>query len=99
LDELVRRDLRPDSEAEIFAHYPMRSSGGAHQGRHLGMYRIFLLVNQHDLLGFPVFDTIKSHVEIVIDSARDARSKLQPLKSFVGSRKLLAFGGAIRESL
>lgn len=65
-DELVRRDLRPDSKAEylrIVEDLRRRGAGGVI----LGCTEIFLLIDQPDLPGFPVFDTTRLHTQAAVD--------------------------------
>lgn len=67
-DELVRRDLRPESKTEYLRIIDELKRAGA-QGVILGCTEIFLLVNQDDLPGFPVFDTTDLHVKAAVDFA------------------------------
>ena len=64
-DELVRRDLRPESKAEYLRVIGSLRRAGA-QGVILGCTEIFLLVDQSDLPAFPVFDTAALHVEAAV---------------------------------
>ncbi len=67
-DELVRRDLRPESKAEYLRVVDTLRRAGA-QGVILGCTEIFLLIGQDDMPGFPVFDTTTLHVEAAVDYA------------------------------
>ncbi len=60
-DELVRRDLRPESKSEYLRIVAELRKRGA-QGVILGCTEIFLLIGAEDLPGFPVFDTTSLHV-------------------------------------
>ncbi len=60
-DELVRRDLRSESKATYLRVVENLRRTGA-QGVILGCTEIFLLMNETDLPGFPVFDTTALHV-------------------------------------
>ena len=64
-DELVRRDLRPESKAEYLRVVADLERAGA-EGVILGCTEIFLLIGQDDLPGFPVFDTTALHVEAAV---------------------------------
>ena len=64
-DELVRRDLRPESKAEYLRVVDTLRRAGA-QGVILGCTEIFLLIGQDDMPGFPVFDTTALHVEAAV---------------------------------
>ena len=64
-DELVRRDLRAESKAEYLRIVGGLRRAGA-QGVILGCTEIFLLINQDDLPGFPVFDTTALHVDAAV---------------------------------
>jgi len=64
-DELVRRELRPESKAEYLRIIHQLSSQGA-QGVILGCTEIFLLIGQGDLPVLPVFDTTALHVDAAI---------------------------------
>jgi aspartate racemase len=67
-DELVRRDLRPESkEAYLRVVEDLRRRGA--EGVVLGCTEIFLLIGQADLPDFPVFDTAALHVEAAVDFA------------------------------
>ncbi|MGU3493745.1 aspartate/glutamate racemase family protein [Xanthobacteraceae bacterium A53D] len=68
-DELVRRDLRPESKREYLRVVEALRAQGA-QGVILGCTEIFLLIGQDDLPGFPVFDTTALHVEAAAAFAR-----------------------------
>lgn len=64
-DELVRRDLRAESKAEYLRiSHALRDAGA--QGVILGCTEIFLLIDQSDLPGFPVFDTTALHVDAAV---------------------------------
>ena len=64
-DELVRRDLRPESKAEYLrVAHALREAGA--QGVILGCTEIFLLVGQDDLPGFPVFNTTALHADAAV---------------------------------
>jgi aspartate racemase len=65
-DELVRRDLRGESKREYLRVVERLRTQGA-QGVILGCTEIFLLIDQGDLPGFPVFDTTKLHVGAAAD--------------------------------
>ncbi|RYC33158.1 amino acid racemase [Lichenibacterium minor] len=64
-DELVRRDIRPESKAEYLRVVEALRAAGA-EGVILGCTEIFLLIGQEDLPGFPVFDTTALHVEAAV---------------------------------
>ena len=61
-DELVRRDLRPESKAAYLRIVEHLRRAGA-QGVILGCTEIFLLMDASDLPDFPVFNTTALHVE------------------------------------
>lgn len=61
-DELVRRDLRPQSKSAYLRIVEELRRAGA-QGVILGCTEIFLLIDEGDLPGFPVFNTTALHVE------------------------------------
>jgi aspartate racemase len=67
-DELVRRDLRPQSRAAYLDVIDKLRSQGA-QGVILGCTEIFLLVSQTDRPDFPMFDTTALHVERAVNMA------------------------------
>lgn len=67
-DELVRRDLRPESKAAYLRVVESLRRADA-QGVILGCTEIFLLVDGADLPGFPVFDTTALHVEALANFA------------------------------
>ena len=69
-DQLVRRDIRPESKAEYLRVVAALKAAGA-EGVILGCTEIFLLVGQDDLPGFPVFDTTALHVEAAVAFALD----------------------------
>jgi len=64
-DELVRRDLRPESKAEYLRIIGELAGQGA-RGVILGCTEIFLLIGQADLPRLPVFDTTALHVEAAV---------------------------------
>jgi len=64
-DELVRRDLRPESKAEYLRVIAALRADGA-QGAILGCTEIFLLIGQDDLPDLPVFDTTSLHVDAAV---------------------------------
>ena len=64
-DELVRRELRPASKQSYLATIAKLRTAGA-EGVILGCTEIFLLVDQDDLPGFPVFDTTALHVAAAV---------------------------------
>ena len=64
-DELVRRELRPQSKADYLRIIHDLASRGA-QGVILGCTEIFLLIGQPDLPQLPVFDTTALHVQATI---------------------------------
>jgi aspartate racemase len=65
-DELVRRELKASSKQEFLRVVADLRRAGA-QGVILGCTEIFLLIDQQDLPGFPVFDTTALHVAAAID--------------------------------
>lgn len=67
-DELVRRDLRPDSKAAYLRIVDSLRAAGA-QGVILGCTEIILLIDQSDRPDFPVFDTTGLHVAAAVDVA------------------------------
>jgi len=64
-DELVRRQMRPDSKREYLRIARDLQARGA-EGLILGCTEIFLLIGQADLPGFPVFDTTELHVAAAV---------------------------------
>jgi len=64
-DELVRRELRPESKREYLRIVNALRARGA-EGVILGCTEIFLLIGQADLPGFPVFDTTELHVTAAV---------------------------------
>ena len=64
-EELVRRDLRPESKSEYLRIVEDLRQRGA-QGVILGCTEIFLLIGAEDLPDFPVFDTTSLHVEATV---------------------------------
>ena len=67
-DELVRRDLKPESKAIYLDVIDRLRSRGA-EGVILGCTEIFLLVSQQDRPGFPMFNTTALHVERAVNIA------------------------------
>lgn len=70
-NELVRRDLRPASKAAYLAIIAKLRDDGA-EGLILGCTEIFLLIDQGDLAGFPVFDTAALHIAAAIRFALES---------------------------
>lgn len=64
-DELVRRELRPASKQAYLSTIAKLRQAGA-EGVILGCTEIFLLVDQDDLPGFPVFDTAALHIAAAV---------------------------------
>ncbi|MBK3733117.1 amino acid racemase [Azospirillum brasilense] len=64
-DELVRRDLRPESKAQYLEIIDRMAEDGA-QGVILGCTEIFLLVDQADRPGFPMFNTTALHTDAAV---------------------------------
>lgn len=64
-DELVRRDLRPESKAAYLGIVDDLRAHGA-QGVILGCTEIFLLIDQSDRPDFPVFDTTALHTAAAV---------------------------------
>jgi aspartate racemase len=64
-DELVRRELRPESKQEYLRIAGDLRARGA-EGIILGCTEIFLLIDQTDLPGFPVFNTTELHVDAAV---------------------------------
>ena len=64
-NELVRRDLRPESRLAYLSTIAKLREAGA-EGVILGCTEIFLLIGQHDLPGFPVFDTAALHIAAAV---------------------------------
>lgn len=81
-DELVRRELRPESKREYLRIADALRARGA-EGVILGCTEIFLLIGQGDLPGFPVFDTTALHVEaavaFVFDESQSDHERPQPI--------------------
>ncbi|MBM6578875.1 amino acid racemase [Microvirga sp. BT689] len=71
-DELVRRDLRPESKREYLRAVDEMRRAGA-QGVILGCTEIFLLIDQSDLPELPVFDTTALHVDAIATFALGAK--------------------------
>jgi len=69
-DQLVRRDLRPESRETYLGVIDRLRNRGA-QGVILGCTEIFLLVLQADRPGFPMFNTTALHVERAVNMALD----------------------------
>jgi aspartate racemase len=67
-DELVRRDLKPESKA-VYLDVIDRLRGKGAEGVILGCTEIFLLVSQPDRPGFPMFNTTALHVERAVNMA------------------------------
>lgn len=67
-DELVRRDLRPDSKARYLEIIDRMAAEGA-QGVILGCTEIFLLVDQADRPDFPMFNTTALHAAAAVEFA------------------------------
>ena len=67
-DELVRRELRPESKAEYLRIVQCLRPRGA-EGVVLGCTEIFLLIGPEDMPGFPVFDTASLHVDALVTFA------------------------------
>ena len=65
-DELVRRDLQTSSKKEYLRIAANLRAEGA-EGLILGCTEIFLLIDQADLPGFPVFDTAELHVKAAVE--------------------------------
>lgn len=64
-DQLVRGDLRAESKAEYLRIVETTRAQGA-EGVILGCTEIFLLIDQTDLPGFPVFDTASLHIDAAV---------------------------------
>ncbi|AWJ86475.1 aspartate racemase (plasmid) [Azospirillum sp. TSH58] len=64
-DELVRRDLRPESKAHYLEIIDRLAADGA-QGVILGCTEIFLLVDQADRPDFPMFNTTALHAAAAV---------------------------------
>lgn len=64
-DELVRRDLRPDSKARYLEIIDRLAADGA-QGVILGCTEIFLLVDQADRPDVPMFNTTALHAAAAV---------------------------------
>jgi aspartate racemase len=67
-DELVRRELRPESRETYLGVMDQLRSRGA-QGVILGCTEIFLLVSQPDRPDFPMFNTTALHVAAAVNMA------------------------------
>lgn len=67
-DELVRRDLRPESKARYLEIIDRMAAEGA-QGVILGCTEIFLLVDQADRPDFPMFNTTALHAAAAVEFA------------------------------
>ncbi|QCO17103.1 amino acid racemase (plasmid) [Azospirillum brasilense] len=64
-DELVRRDLRPESKAQYLEIIDRMAADGA-QGVILGCTEIFLLVDQADRPDVPMFNTTALHADAAV---------------------------------
>ncbi|MHA7066466.1 aspartate/glutamate racemase family protein [Azospirillum argentinense] len=64
-DELVRRDLRPESKAQYLEIIDRMAADGA-QGVILGCTEIFLLVDQADRPDVPMFNTTALHTDAAV---------------------------------
>lgn len=71
-DELVRRELKPESKRTYLRIVDGLRREGA-QGVILGCTEIFLLIGADDLPGFHVFDTAALHVEAAVTYARGVK--------------------------
>ncbi|MBP2314009.1 aspartate/glutamate racemase family protein [Azospirillum soli] len=67
-DELVRRDLRPESKAQYLEIIDRLKAQGA-EGVILGCTEIFLLVDQADRPSFPMFNTTALHTAAAVNFA------------------------------
>lgn len=67
-NELVRRELRPESKAAYLDIIDKLRARGA-EGVILGCTEIFLLVSQGDRPDFPMFDTTALHVRHTVETA------------------------------
>jgi aspartate racemase len=67
-NELVRQDLRPASKQAYLSSIARLRGAGA-EGIILGCTEIFLLIDQLDLPGCPVFDTAALHVAAAVQFA------------------------------
>ena len=67
-DELVKRDLRPESKQRYLDVVDRLQTRGA-EGVILGCTEIFLLISQDDRPDFPMFDTTALHVRRVVEEA------------------------------
>ena len=67
-DELVKRDLRPESKERYLDIVDGLRARGA-EGVILGCTEIFLLISQGDRPDFPMFDTTALHVDSIVDAA------------------------------
>ena len=67
-NELVRRELRPESKAAYLDVIDKLRTRGA-EGVILGCTEIFLLVSQEDRPDFPMFDTTALHVRHTVETA------------------------------
>lgn len=67
-NELVRRDLRPESKSTYLDIIDKLRSRGA-EGVILGCTEIFLLVSQEDRPDFPMFNTTALHVDDAVEMA------------------------------
>lgn len=67
-DELVKRELKPESKAKYLEIADRLHARGA-QGLILGCTEIFLLIDQRDRPHFPMFNTTELHVEAAVRMA------------------------------
>lgn len=67
-DELVRRDLRPDSKSAYLTIVDRLRARGA-EGVILGCTEIFLLIDQPDRPDIPMFNTTALHVAAAVEAA------------------------------
>jgi aspartate racemase len=71
-DQLVRGDLRAASKAEYIRIIRSAQEQGA-EGVILGCTEIFLLIEQADLPGLPVFDTASLHIAAAVEFVKKHR--------------------------
>ena len=71
-DQLVRGDLRAASKAEYIRIIRSAQEQGA-EGVILGCTEIFLLIEQSDLPGLPVFDTASLHIAAAVEFVQKRR--------------------------
>ena len=79
--ELVRRKLLPESKKQYLDITKKLRAMGA-QGVILGCTEIFLLIDQRDLPGFPVFDTTSLHVDACVEFALGTNTQVAVSRSF-----------------